>query len=213
VPVGEPFGGREREDERAFVTRVSERLAHRMRATTARDFEQLVLERFKEVAMVKCFTTGDIGTDRISPGIVRVVIVPHLKASTSKDNFMPRAGAGLIVRVKSFLEAHASACVNVVVSNPVYEQILVKCVMKLQRGVPEGRSLIAINRALDAYISPWDPAENQFKFGWCIFLGHLAAYIRNLDSVDYVTSLSLLIRRTTLTRFSTTSPISGRTPR
>ncbi len=56
--IGPVTGGGAAEDERRYRTRVSERLRHKGRATSAWDYEHLILERFPDVHKVKCFANN-----------------------------------------------------------------------------------------------------------------------------------------------------------
>lgn len=189
--IGEPFGGRPLETRDELNIRISERLAHRMRASAPRDIERLVLDAFSEIALVKCFTNSEAKKAH-EPGDALVVVVPKLKASSSKSNYMPRAGVGLLARVRDFLSDRASLFANIKVTNPLYEQILVKCAAAGNPELGDGECIERLRRALVDYISPWNQTGNTTKFGWRIRVDHLASYIRQTKLVSYVTALSVL---------------------
>ncbi len=59
-----------------FYTRVSERLRHKQRPVQNRDIEQVVLENFPEIMMVKSFNTEIEGYEIVEGTNLHLVLIP-----------------------------------------------------------------------------------------------------------------------------------------
>ena len=82
------FGGRAAEEDRAFYTRVSERLRHKQRASAQWDYERLVLERFPQIYKAKCLA-ADVTKNPDDPGRVEVIVIPDIRDQLLFDPFAP----------------------------------------------------------------------------------------------------------------------------
>jgi hypothetical protein len=193
VQVMPSFGGRAREGREHLRTRVSERLKHKNRALTAWDYERLILERFPEIYRVKCFPNMVMENDpakRMRPGHVLIVPLPHLHAGRS--HLQPLLSGYLINEVKEFVAGLCPPFVTVDVQNPVYEQIQVRCSVRLKKGLTGGYYLNLLNQAISDFLSPWSEKGYSGDFGWHIRQHELESFIQALDYVDYVTHFSML---------------------
>ncbi|HUG26164.1 hypothetical protein [Piscinibacter sp.] len=190
VQVGASFGLRGAEDERLLRTRAGERLQHKNRASTAWDFERLVLARFPGVFMVKCFFAQEAG---LAPGRVLVVVVPAVSRNDPAGaTLAPRMNAIELRRIAEFLRGVASPFATVDVRNAAYERILVRCTARLARGTHAGTALRRIDRAIVETLSPWHDGGNQPRFDWIVRCEDIEACLRGLDGVESVGKLSLL---------------------
>lgn len=187
--------GRERETPIQQRTRTAERLRHKARAVTPWDYERLILDEFPEVFKVKCFPamTSESG-QKPSPGSVLIVVIPRLPVSATPVVFDPMLDAISLKRVRDFVRAHSSPQVFVEVRNPVYERIVVRCMVRLQPNAmrQQGYYLGLLNQALVDYISPWSKAGVAPRFGWQLQLDEVEAFIRRQYYVAYVTQVSML---------------------
>ena len=132
IQPGNSFGGRGTESEVQFLNRVSERLRHKGRAITPKDYEELVLQNFASVFKVKCFTAdywhdkeGVSGDSCIPPGEVKIVVIPSIYGHEIKDKLHPKLKGYLLIEIQKFLQSLASSFVGITVSNPYYEQLKV----------------------------------------------------------------------------------------
>ena len=57
------FGGKEAENEKDFYIRISERLRHKNRASSAWDYEHLVLEAFPQISFALCIAHSRIANE------------------------------------------------------------------------------------------------------------------------------------------------------
>jgi hypothetical protein len=189
LQVAPSFGLRRREDPAQLRVRAGERLRHRQRATTAWDVERLVLEEFPAVFKVKCFP--NLRSDRrAAPGDVLVALVPGALPGCALQ--MPRLNAGELQRIGEFLARHASPFAHWEVRNAAYEQVQVRCRVRLARGAHSGRVLQRLEQALVDYLSPWSDVGRPAAFGWSLRCEDLQSFIRSLPEVDGVAGVSLL---------------------
>lgn len=192
VQVGASFGGRPQEDDQGVVTRTAERLRHKMRAVAPWDYERLVLDRFPEVHQVKVFPNTDPDVQGPVPGRVLVVVVPRLFREDDAATLTPRFSGGELVRIRDYLQGLASGFVTLDVRNPVYEQVQVRCTLKLVAGLRAGYVVDEVNRALVDYLSPWTPSGYGTRFGWRIRREDIEGRIREIPEVEFVTRFSML---------------------
>jgi len=188
------FGGAMREAREQRMVRVSERLRHKSRAVTPWDFERLILQRFPEIYKVKCFPcmSGRPGEgDKPVPGSLLIVVIPVLPESDSL-NMQPMVNALVLREVKEFVAGLASSFSDIQVRNPAYEQIQVRCKVRLRSNPGRKMQHNELNRKIVDYLSPWKPHGLKAKFGWRISCNDVHAFIQELDLVDGVSGLSLL---------------------
>jgi hypothetical protein len=185
--VGSTFGGRGAENADELVTRTAERLRHRKRAVSAWDYERLVLDRFPEVFQVKVLPNTDTRYDGPRPGSVLVVVVPRLGSQEGAQTLTPRFSGGDLIDIRDYLRSLSPGSSRLYVQNPVYEQIQVRCTVKLARGTPPGLSLRTLSDILVDHLSPWSPGGYGLRFGWRIRRKDVEARIRAVPWVDAVT--------------------------
>ncbi len=192
------FNGKEKENAHQFRTRASERLRHKNRAITAADYELLILENFPQVFKVKCFANLRSEQDpaqRIRAGHILIVVLPHLHQG-GHANQKPSLSGHLIHEIQEFIRAYAASDVSISVENPVYEDIQVRCTIKLKSHLNgnrhSGRYIEQINQALCAYLSPWNPDGQHQHFGWTLQQHNIISFLHDLDYVEEVTAVSML---------------------
>lgn len=188
------WGGKQTESRDEKILRTSERLRHRHRAVTAGDYEKLVLLEFPDLFRVRCFPccAGNPESPHASsPGDVFVVVLPHL-AGDGKDGTGPMADAFQLKEIGRFISSLNSGIAHVRVSNPNYEQIQVRCKVRLRNGQNPGDGIAAINRQLGAFLSPWSRDTKITAFDWRVRCIDLQAHLQGLHAVTLATGVSLL---------------------
>jgi len=194
--VGPSFGLRTPEDASLLYTRAGERLRHKQRASVAWDAERLLLARFPEVFKVRCLSGDEIamtGQPRPPAGQVVAVVVPQVPRNDPDFACAaPRFNAIQLSRMAEHLRERASPFAKIVVRNPAYDRLQLRCTVGLVRGAHEGASLQRINRRVVETLSPWFDDGCGPEFDWVVRGEDLEARLRALDCVDYVTQLSLL---------------------
>lgn len=190
--VTDSFGGKPPESREQLIVRMSERLRHKNRAVTPWDYERLILQNFPEIVKVKCFANTLPETDpekRVRPGHVLIVVVP---SSTPDTGLRPMANAYLLDRIKTHVKKVASPFAAITVRNPAYEQIQIRCRVKLRPGSNDGYRIRTLNRALTDYLSPWSHTGYSVYFGWCVRRYDIESFLTQLEFVEFVTDFSML---------------------
>jgi hypothetical protein len=188
------FDGKAAESASQFRVRASERLRHKNRALTAADYELLILERFPQVYKVKCFANLCSEQDearRVRPGHILIVAIPHLNRD-GHVNQRPTLSGHLIHEIQQFIRQYAMSDATISVENPVYEEIQVRCTVKLTSQLNSGRLIERINQELCDYLSPWNAKGIHQHFGWTLRQHDVVAFLLDLDCVEEVTGVSLL---------------------
>lgn len=192
------FQGQAAESREQFRTRTSERLRHKNRALTAADYELLILEKFPQVFKVKCFSHLRSEQDpkqRMRPGHILIVPIPHLSPG-GHANQKPTLSGHVIQEIQAFIRQYAPADARISVENPVYEDIQVRCTVKLKTAMASsrfaGRYIEEMNQAICDYLSPWIAQGQQQHFGWTLQQHNIVAFLHELAYVEEVTAVSLL---------------------
>lgn len=95
--------------------------------------------------------------------------------------------SGLLSRIEDYLSERASKNVIVDVVNPVYEELQVKCVIRLA-DQNQVISLEAIEEICDNFIAPWRAKNTLPKFGEAIHISRIYNAIKEIDfvaAIDY----------------------------
>ncbi len=189
------FGGHNAEADDAFYRRVSERLRHKHRAAAGWDYERLLLEAFPEIYKVKCLPHAD--TDQsLHPGDVCLVVVPDWRKRPTGDPLQPKVNRNRLREISDFISGnYVSPFVNVHVSNPSYETLLVDCKVNFQPGFDPGFYSIVLNEEIKRFLSPWAYEDGQdIVFGGKVYASEILAFIEGREYVDHVTDFGLYHR-------------------
>ncbi len=178
------FGGKQSETDAQYYTRVSERLSHKGRAVVARDHEQLVLEKFPEIAHVKCLNSGELDGEN-SPGALKVVVVPDLTSVSPFRPLTPGVAPELLEQVQKTLTEASAFANELTVQNAVFERVLYRVAVRFNPGYGQGIYRKQTGEDLIRYLSPW-AGEEQMLFGNQLYLTELIYFLENLPYVDYV---------------------------
>ena len=69
------YGGLVKEASKGYFVRTAERLRHKNRAISGKDYEKILLENFPQINRAKCLSNID-SEFNLSPGNVLIVVVP-----------------------------------------------------------------------------------------------------------------------------------------
>lgn len=196
------FDGRPREGNRAFATRVSERLRHKDRAVTLWDYEALVLEAFPRLYRVKCLSTTElernaqnviVADNELMPGAVTVVTVPWTHGQNARDPLRPYTDQATLTAVDAFLRRRISPFVRLEVQNPKFEEVQVDFKVKFMPGIGDIAFYInELNKALIGFLTPWSrPGGGEITFGGRLWKSTIIDFVEELPQVDYVTEFRL----------------------
>jgi hypothetical protein len=186
------FGGRVKEEDREYYTRVSERLRHKSRAIDAWDYEHLVLENFPAVFKVKCLS--DYWNGRAVRGHVTVVPICNLqnRADTMESRLSPRASFALLREIERFLTERTSPFAQVHAINPQLSHVLIRGRVKFKKGVDKGYALQKLERGLTDRLTPWASDDSKLKFSTKIYASNVISYIGSQKEVDYIEDFGML---------------------
>ncbi|MDR0802976.1 hypothetical protein [Fluviicola sp.] len=182
------YSGQEPEDLKSMQARVSEYVTHRGRAVTARDFELLTLQEFSDIGKALCLPNTNLKNSK--PGFVTVVVIPQNKVKTLHDS-KPMVPSGLLFRIEDFLNSRVSKNVQVDVVNPVYEEIQIKCAIRLKdrnQLVP----LESLHEICDNFIAPWQSRGTLPKFGESVQVSRIYHAILEADFVEEISYFSVV---------------------
>jgi Baseplate J-like protein len=186
------FGGKMKEEQDEYYTRVSERLRHKSRAVNNWDYERLVLEKFPEVFKIKCL--NDYFNGRFVRGHVTVVPVCDLRnrAGAGVDRLEPRGSYTLLRQIEQYLADRTSPFVKVHAVNPQLSHVLIRCRVKFNKGVDKGYALKRLDKELIDLLTPWATAGGKLTFSAKIYASNVISFIDKREYVDYVEGLEML---------------------
>ncbi|NJM23335.1 MAG: hypothetical protein HC907_34215 [Richelia sp. SM1_7_0] len=186
------FGGKPKENSRAFMMRVSERLRHKQRAIAPWDYERLVLEHFPQIYKAKCITSA-AGSSHPNAAQVTVVVIPDISNTAPFFPLEPKAPFYLLKEIEAYLQKYTSPFVQIVVKNPRYERIKYRVGIRFRDGYEQGYYLNQLNKDIKRFLSPWAYEEQaDITFGSSIHSSSLIYFIENRPYVDYVSNLKLI---------------------
>ena len=185
------FGGRVKEEEGGFYTRVSERLRHKYRAITIWDYERLVLEKFPDIYKVKCINHTNTISER-APGNVMITVIPNLKNVESINPLEPKVDVGTLTDIHDFIREINPPCAELVVRNPEYEKIKLRFRVYFKDGFDENYYKTLLNTELVTFLSPWASNEiSEIRFGGKIYRSELLDFVEERTYVDFVTDFEM----------------------
>ncbi|HNW99394.1 MAG TPA: baseplate J/gp47 family protein [Bacteroidales bacterium] len=186
------YGGRAKEINENFYTRISERLRHKDRSWNIWDYERLILEYFPSILKVKCIPHTDTEFE-YSPGNVYIILLPDTTKINQKNPLQPRVSKSLIEEVKTFLSAYVSPFVTINVNSPEYERLTIKCDVKLASGYDD-KTYYAnqLNEDIKSFIAPWmNNSEKVPSFGGTIYKSQIINFIEERPYIDYISTFEV----------------------
>ncbi len=181
------FGGRIAEQDNEFYARASERLRHKNRAITIRDYEHLVLEAYPEIYKVKCINHTN-KVSEIAPGSVSVITIPDPSLRNDKNPFELKVSKSKLANIKAFLEDINSCFVDLDVRNPNYEKIEVSFGVEFHKEFSDRSFYVnKLSEDIKRFISPWAFGDDEeIIFGGRIDKSVILNFIEERPYVDYV---------------------------
>ena len=187
------FGGRPAEKDDAYYVRISERLRHRKRPLTSLDIEQLVLEKFPSIAMVKCFGTSN-QRQLVYPGVdMQVILIPGKGTDGGFYTDQPKVNLATLFAVKNYLAGFASPFINIEIGNPVYEKVKIACRIRLADQTDTGYYLKQLHEDIKQYLCPWIYSPGSaIKIGTRIYIPEILTFIKRRSYITEVTGFSVV---------------------
>ncbi|MFT5779471.1 MAG: hypothetical protein ACI837_002430, partial [Crocinitomicaceae bacterium] len=180
------YGGLQHENERDFYRRTSHRLRHKDRALSSWDFEQLILDQFSDVEIVKCTNRND---DFISEaGNVLLYVVSKNWKAYDYSIF----GGDRLYAMQMFLQSRSSPFSKIEVNNPKFEYLLVNCSIELIDETRSGLAIAELNQAIIDYLSPCSQIKDKHGgIGGNIVPASILSNMERLAYVSKVRGLSV----------------------
>ena len=195
------FDGKYKETDAAFYRRVSERLRHKNRAITQWDYEQLVLQEFPDVFMVKCLNhTSE--KSFMAPGHVTLVVIPNTKNKNAFDIYQPRISRASLNKIQNYVNGLNSMHVKTHVINPNYQEATVEIEAKFFNEYDEAFYSKQLDEDIKKFISPWAFGDSDVvSFNMKLNVNQLINYLEQLYYVDYIDSLQVMINGEIQTKY------------
>jgi hypothetical protein len=185
--IVQPFpsqGGRAAETETTMNRRVSNRMKTKDRAVTAGDYFRLIRQEFDDIYYSKVvYDPAGKSTE--------IYVVKAYDRATDPNAFLPLVSECGEQKIEDFLKARASAFARISVSNFKIEYVKVKAVVVIKDGYEKDGVRKNIIEAINIFLSPWiASSQQQLKIDQGLSDGELAAFIKNMDGVFSVESVS-----------------------
>ncbi len=185
------FGGVLKEDTDGYFMRAAERLRHKNRAVSGKDYEKIILEKFPKVNRVMCLSNIDVSLN-ISPGNILIVVVPKIFENSNLKGIASCFSSSEIQEMEKFLEPIVPIGVNYKIVNPLYERVKVKFSLKLHNGFDKKFYIEKLNEGIKSFISPWMyNLKDQVEIGKSISSALILNYIDKQEYVDHIVNFSL----------------------
>jgi hypothetical protein len=193
----ESFGGRPKEGDLSFYTRISEHLRHKGRAITQFDYERLILEAFAYIFKVKCVNHTN-NEFQLRPGHVLVSVIPDFTKLKAVDRRQPKVTRANLKAIREYLEKRNTAFVSngrssLHVMNPVYEKIQVSFNVQFKPDITaKAFHRRQLQEAIIRYLSPWAyEGGEEINFGGKVYKSSILDFVEDQDYVDFVTDFRM----------------------
>lgn len=182
-------GGRAKETEGEFISRISEYLRHKQRAITTWDMEKMLLREFDQLAYVRAF--GHFGHESfVAPGEVVIAAMP--KIYNTEVFFQPKLNFGEIKAMEEYLRKVSSPFAKITVRNPLFEFVWVKCKVVL-KSKETGAILKQLHKDLLHYLCPWFYEDPKMAMTIrTLRRSDVYMYLQSRPYISYITGFSLV---------------------
>lgn len=192
IQVNQSFGGKPNEDILETRSRIKERIYHKNRAVTAKDFELMLLQEFPPIFSVKCFLHTDT-MGEVSPGSVLLVVMPYVAKDYTYTGRGVMVSNSQLQKVSAYAKKISADNIRIAVRNAEFEKVQIRCKVKFTDRFVKGEKLGEFERDIDRFLAPWlfDPKESA-HLGKAVYLNDIYAFLSNLGYVEYLTGFSVL---------------------
>ncbi len=177
----------------SFYSRISEQLRHKNRVVTNWDVERIVLDRFNQIEKVRVYGRNSHPEELVKGSNLQIVLIPKISLSEGKKLQTTKIDFSTLLEVKEYISQFVSPYLNIEVSNPVYEQIKVRCSVKFNDIHKSGYCKNLLNNELISFLSPGIETEMIEKgFDESFSKSEILNFIESRSYVDFVTEFSVL---------------------
>jgi len=193
------FGGRAKEDDDHFYTRVSERLRHKARAITVWDYEHLVLEAFPEIYKAKCLNHTQIEDGiyhEVRPGYVSIITIPSQVNRNDANPLKPYTQQSTLTNIENYLRKRTSCFVKLRACQPQFEEVRIEFTLKLHDQYKDFTFYEnQLKEEITRYLSPWAYGDtSSIDFGGKVYKSVLINFIEERYYVDFITDVFLYVK-------------------
>lgn len=194
------FGGRTRESDEHFYTRVSERLRHKQRAITIWDYEHIILEQFPQISKVKCINHAGFYTETDNsevfcenfPGHVTIITIPDFRNKSGINPLKPYTPIGTLVNMDAYLHKLISPFVKLHVKNPQFEEVQFEFMVSFYENLDNSFYRQLLDKEIEKFLTPWAfDISNEISFGGKIIKSEVLNFVEERPYVDYVTCFKM----------------------
>jgi predicted phage baseplate assembly protein len=163
------------------------------RAVTREDFEYLALQASPKVARAKGISPGDSTDNNLSPGTMRVLLVPTV---TECEKYIPAEQLEVTrtVReeVREYLDERRLLGTRLELGEPKYLYVSIEAYVRIRRGYQKQAS-DDIEKRLYQYINPICGGANGtgWPFGRGLIPSEIHACLQNIQNVDYIEEVKI----------------------
>ncbi|MGL6315009.1 hypothetical protein [Vibrio sp. WXL103] len=182
----------ETESEQEWITRTSEYLRHKGKATNPWDYERIVLTTFPSVGSVNCFASHRFECKTKQPGHVLIIVTPNSLSCQHAPCQRKNLNVATLVAIKNHLQHATRPQARLEVRNPGYEEIQVRCQVCFAKGIHHGLALRRLKYAITKALCPWQANSLNQGLGWTLSLAKLTAFIKQQAHVVAVSGLSVV---------------------
>ena len=171
-----------------FNCRVSEKLRHKGKAWTSWDYERILLERFPQLAAVRCVPCSSDDS-----GSVKIVVFPNVSLIPQGDIRKPQIDAFTKNEIEHYLKTICSPFVNIEILNPSYKEVDITGKITLRKEYHDHTYYLKlIEEALTNYLAPW--RSNPMNISLTTHTPknlEIQYFLEKLEYVDFIKELSV----------------------
>ena len=189
-------GGRDAERLEEAMVRAPRLLRTRERAVTAEDFEELTLQHFREIARARCLQPKALGRDGAPPpGMVYLLLVPHLDEHTSVSATTLKLADELKERVLAFFDERRLLTCVVEVREPEYRVVTVEARLRPRPDADRGELGRLAAERLHRFINPLrgGPRGDGWPFGRDLYISEVYGALQGLPGVEYIEDVGVYL--------------------
>ncbi len=181
------------EKKLAMYSRIGERMRHHNRGVSHWDFERLVLNRFSEIERIRVYGRNSRPNELVNTSNMQVVVIPKGDPAGKFERRRKEVPCHTIFRIREYLRKFSSPYVHIEVSNPVYEELKVRCRVKFTDVKRRGYLRNKLNQELIRFLSPGNEKSLiPEEFDQSVSKTEILNFIEKRHYVDFVTSFSVL---------------------
>ena len=187
-------GGTDAETLEGAKLRAPRLLRVNTRAVTQEDYEYLALEASSKITRAKCVASEDADMKNISPGTVRLLLVPAISDSTGyiKGDELQLLPA-VQEEIQSYLDRRRLLATRLEITTPEYVWVSVKVQVRAKANTNNQQLAADIEGSLCRYINPLigGPSESGWPFGRNLSISDIHSALQDLVDIEYIQDIQL----------------------